>query len=293
MRATQVRSILALLAVPVVGAWLVVAAGTAGAAVSTTPIDIVFDHDSTGSKAQPFRSVDSAAVGFDVVQIGDPTQCAGSPCPYPTNDPFDPPFLAVQDVGSARMLAEDTMDSDGALRMTFTRPTQTVRVTYYFFHENDQFRPAVTAALTGYRQGAFVTQVTAPIVAVGSEDTLAIQGYVIDSAVLQFVQSTGRGAADAEYVDELRSDPLCSKAGGAGNDSLTGTAGVDVLCGGPGNDTIHGAGGNDLIFGDLGNDHLFGDAGKDTLRGGLGTDSCNGGAGTDSSIECESRTSIP
>jgi hypothetical protein len=293
VRPTQLRSILAVLAVPVVGAWLVLAAGTAAAAVSTTPIDIVFDHDSTGSKAQPFRSVDSAAVGFDVVQFGDPTQCAGSPCPYPTDDPFDTPFLAVQDVGSARMLEEDTMDSDGALRMTFSRPTQTVRVTYYRFSENDQFRPAVTAALTGFRQGSFVTQVTAPIVAVGSEGTLALQGYVIDSAVLQLVQSGGRGAGDAEFVDEVRSDPLCSKAGGNGNDSLTGTAGVDVLCGGPGNDTIHGAGGNDLVFGDLGNDHLFGDAGKDTLKGGLGTDTCNGGAGTDSAVECESLTSVP
>jgi hypothetical protein len=191
------------------------------------------------------------------------------------------------------MLEEDSQDSDGALRITLTRPTQTVRVTYYNFRENDPFRPAVTAALTGFRTGAFVAQVTAPVVPVGSRGTMVLQGYVVDSVVLQLVQSSGRGASDAEFVDEVRSDPLCSKAGGNGNDTLTGTSGVDVLCGGPGSDTLKGVGGNDLIFGDLGNDHLFGGAGRDDLRGGMGTDTCAGGTGTDTAVECETRTSVP
>jgi RTX calcium-binding nonapeptide repeat (4 copies) len=288
--AARRRPILALLAVPVLGAWLVLAAGAAHAAVSTTPIDVVFDHDGLGSKSAPFTSVDSPSVTFGNVQFGDPFQCAGAPCP-----PDDPPsfFLGVQDVSVGRVLAEDSMDSDGALRMTFGRPTQTIRVTYSFEREGDPFRPAVSAVLTGFRTGAFVTQVVAPIGAVGTEHTLVLQGYVIDSAVLQYVQSTGRGAADPEWVDELRSDPLCSKAGGNGNDTLKGTSGVDVLCGGPGVDTINGAGGNDLIFGDLGNDKLSGAAGNDALKGGQGTDACNGGTGTDTAVECETRTSIP
>jgi hypothetical protein len=294
MRAARNRSILSLLTAPLLGTWLMVAAGPAHAAVSTAAIDITFNHDSTTTRSIPFTSVDSPSVSFDVVQYNDPTQCGGTPCPYGSS-PFDQPYLAVQDVsGVGRMLAEDTMDSDGALRMRFSRPTQMIGVTYYRFHENDQFRPAVTVALTGFRQGAFVTQVTAPIVAVGSEATLVIQGYVIDSAVLQFVQSTGRGAGDAEYVDELRSDPLCTKAGGNGNDTLTGTAGVDVMCGGPGVDTIKGAGGNDVIFGDLGNDKLFGGPGNDKLQGGDGTDSCDGGTGTaDTASGCETKVRIP
>jgi hypothetical protein len=289
--AARRRPILVLLGVPMLGAWLVLAPGAAGAAVSTSPLDLTFDHDSTGSKAQPFTSVDSPSVSFDSVQYGDPLQCGGSPCA--DHDSFDA-FLGVQDIsGVGRVLEEDTMDSDGALRMTFARPTQTIRVTYHFFRENDPFRPTVNAALTGFRNGAFVTQVAAPVAAVGTEQTLVLQGYVIDSAVLQLVKDGGRGAGDAELVDELRSDPLCSKAGGNGNDTLTGTSGVDVLCGGPGNDTIKAAGGNDLLFGDLGNDTLSGAAGNDTLKGGLGTDVCNGGTGTDSAVECESRTSIP
>lgn len=292
MRDARSRSLFALLTAPLLGAWLVLAAGPAPAAVSTSPIDIVFDHDPTGNTAQPFRSVDSAAVSFDVVQYNDPTQCGGSPCPY-GNNPFDPPFLAVQDVGPGRMLVEDTMDSDGAMRMTFARPTQSIQVTYYFARQNDPFRPAVNAVLTGFRAGAFVTQLVTPIVPVGSEGTLVLQGYVIDSAVLQYTQDTGRGSGVPEYVDELRSDPLCTKAGGNGNDTLTGTAGGDVLCGGPGVDTLKGAGGNDVIFGDLGNDKVFGGPGNDKLQGGDGTDACDGGTGTDTASGCETKTRIP
>jgi hypothetical protein len=294
---TTVRQspLLALLLVPIIGVWLVVTIGPARAA-STTPLDIVFDHDTTGTKAIPFRSVDSSAVSFDVVQYNDPFQCGSTPCPY-GNSPFDPPYLAVQDVtvgaSTARMLVEETMDSDGALRMTFTRPTQSIQVTYYFDREIDPFRPTTEAVLTAFRAGAFVTQLRTPVVAVGSEGTLLLQGYVFDSAVLQLTQDTGRGSSAYEFVDEVRSDALCSISGNNGNNTLNGTSAADVICGGPGNDTIHGNGGNDLIFGNLDNDTLFGDDGNDNLQGGMGTDSCNGGLGTDTSSGCETRSSIP
>jgi VCBS repeat-containing protein len=75
--------------------------------------------------------------------------------------------------------------------------------------------------------------------------------------------------------------PITVKAGGNGNDTLTGTAGADLLLGQNGNDTLVGLGGNDLLCGGSGNDTLSGGEGDDTMVGGMGNDTLTGGPGGD------------
>jgi VCBS repeat-containing protein len=71
------------------------------------------------------------------------------------------------------------------------------------------------------------------------------------------------------------------RAGGNGNDTLTGTAGADLLLGQNGNDTLTGLAGNDLLCGGRGDDTLSGGDGDDTMFGGMGNDRLTGGPGAD------------
>lgn len=72
-----------------------------------------------------------------------------------------------------------------------------------------------------------------------------------------------------------------NKAGGWGDDTLTGTALNDVLDGGSGNDTLHGEDGNDTLKGSFGRDTLYGGNGNDVLDGGNDNDILQGGNGND------------
>lgn len=72
-----------------------------------------------------------------------------------------------------------------------------------------------------------------------------------------------------------------NKAGGWGDDTLTGTALNDVLDGGSGNDTLYGGNGNDTLKGGFGHDTLSGGNGNDVLDGGFGDDVLIGGKGND------------
>jgi Ca2+-binding RTX toxin-like protein len=63
------------------------------------------------------------------------------------------------------------------------------------------------------------------------------------------------------------------KAGGNGNDALTGGDGTDLLFGQNGDDTLSGQGGIDVLCGGQGNDTLRGGAAADRFDGGKGTDS--------------------
>jgi VCBS repeat-containing protein len=74
---------------------------------------------------------------------------------------------------------------------------------------------------------------------------------------------------------------LTVRAGGNGNDRLTGVAGTDLIFGQNGDDTLNGQDGNDLLCGASGNDTLSGGGGDDTLSGGGGDDSMSGGADND------------
>ncbi|MGH3785693.1 MAG: calcium-binding protein [Pseudonocardiaceae bacterium] len=72
------------------------------------------------------------------------------------------------------------------------------------------------------------------------------------------------------------------RAGGFGNDTLTGTPGADLLLGQFGFDTLSGLGGNDLLCGGfVGGDTLDGGDGDDTLIGGVVFDTLSGGPGND------------
>ncbi len=76
--------------------------------------------------------------------------------------------------------------------------------------------------------------------------------------------------------------PITVKAGGFGNDTLTGTPGADLLLGQFGFDTLSGLGGNDLLCGGFtGGDTLDGGDGDDTLIGGIAFDTLSGGPGND------------
>lgn len=72
-----------------------------------------------------------------------------------------------------------------------------------------------------------------------------------------------------------------NKAGGWGDDTLTGTALNDVLDGGSGNDTLYGEDGNDTLKGSFGRDTLYGGNGNDVLDGGNDNDILQGGNGND------------
>jgi VCBS repeat-containing protein len=69
--------------------------------------------------------------------------------------------------------------------------------------------------------------------------------------------------------------------GQKGNDSVGGGEGTDLLCGGAGNDLLSGGGGNDSLDGAAGNDALSGGSGDDRLSGGAGNDVLTGGSGAD------------
>jgi VCBS repeat-containing protein len=75
--------------------------------------------------------------------------------------------------------------------------------------------------------------------------------------------------------------PLTVRAGGNGNDVLTGGNGTDLIWGQNGNDSVGGGEGIDLLCGGVGNDSLDGAAGNDALSGGSGDDRLSGGAGND------------
>jgi len=75
-----------------------------------------------------------------------------------------------------------------------------------------------------------------------------------------------------------------SRAGGNGDDMLTGTAGEDNLSGQNGNDRLVGLDGHDRLDGGAGNDQLFGGVGNDFLLGDLGNDILEGGLGRDTFI---------
>ncbi|PRY25370.1 hemolysin type calcium-binding protein [Aliiruegeria haliotis] len=75
--------------------------------------------------------------------------------------------------------------------------------------------------------------------------------------------------------------PVTMKAGGGGNNTLSGTGKDDTIDGRGGNDRINGQGGDDLLQGSAGNDRLYGGAGRDILDGGHGEDILQGGAGRD------------
>jgi Ca2+-binding RTX toxin-like protein len=93
------------------------------------------------------------------------------------------------------------------------------------------------------------------------------------SAVLTFTVSDGTSKASLM---------VGYRAGGAGDDVLTGTTDRDLLMGYGGDDRIDGAGGDDVLCGGNGADRLRGQAGEDVVDGHGGDDVLSGGTGRDS-----------
>ena len=122
--------------------------------------------------------------------------------------------------------------------------------------------------------------------------TVAGNGQARALAVATVAGRTGTAVLTLTVTDgtSQSSTTLTVKAGGTGNDTLTGTSGADLLLGQNGNDTLSGlagvdllcgANGNDTLNGGDGNDSLFGQSGDDRLTGGANADLFSGGSGSD------------
>jgi Ca2+-binding RTX toxin-like protein len=294
MRLRARRSLLALLMVPTIGVWLAVTAGVAAAVdASKTPIDIDFEQDAPGSYPAGSSSVDSAQVGFATVDYAGTGDCAP---PTTCDQPFQYSVIDVRGVDDSNAVTTSGIGVSWGIRITLAQPTQRLSLQIGDADQApSQGDPTPFAVLVGFRDGVRVTSTSLQ----GDDDgfadqTLTLQGYVIDSAVVQWQDPIGTPRSGwPEIVDTVRSDPLCSVFGNNLANSLTGTADVDVICGGPGGDTISGLGDNDLLYGNGGTDTINGGPGRDRMVGGAASDTCNGGTGTDTAFGCEARTSVP
>lgn len=87
-------------------------------------------------------------------------------------------------------------------------------------------------------------------------------------------ESTNLDPADTDATLDVyvKQPAMCSVAGTAGDDVLSGGPRDDVICGRGGHDTINGRGGDDVLLGEAGNDVLIGAGGADELDGGADED---------------------
>ena len=94
---------------------------------------------------------------------------------------------------------------------------------------------------------------------------------------------TGTAVVTVTVSDGSRSSTttVTVKAGGSGNNTISGTGGADLIFGQGGNDTVSGLGGNDLLCGGGGKDTIVGGPGDDTVSGAAGNDKLTGNAGAD------------
>lgn len=284
-----------------------------GAANATTPVDssITFSGETAGAKPDGYASAEFPGMLFSdtigaSVQVGD---------------------FGVQSHGLAVATAGNPF---GALEMRLTGPT----TGFSFAFGNDDpglMNGTDLAQLTLFRGATQVDQVD---VNVNANDVMDQRigyagGRLFNRAVFQYVDGAGSPLGVTEVADDVEVAPLCTIAGGPGNNVLTGTAAADVICGDTGNDVINGGRGRDLIYpgpgrdrvvggrgndtvlagrgndnvlggrgnddlrGGPGRDRLSGNSGRDFLRGGSGRDTCIGGPNFDQSRSCAVRRSIP
>jgi len=265
---------------------------------SASPIEIGFENDTSGGKASPFTSGDSSLVSFKLVNYAGAGNCGSMGCIASGDQLYVGDFVGSSDGQGLAAFPDD----HNAVRLLFSRPTQNVRL--QFGNDDPSYTsPGDKAVFTGFYNGVRKTSASVKLNRNDLLDqSIKLNGYVIDSAILQFTDSGGTPINLIEVIDNVVSDPLCTVWGGNGADTLNGTSGTDVICGGPGNDTISGGGGNDVLYGDRdndivngggGNDSVFGGIGNDALNGGLGTDTCDGQSGTDTAKNCETKVHIP
>jgi Ca2+-binding RTX toxin-like protein len=288
----------------------VLAAPTAASATTPVPTSITFTGEAPGSKPNGYASAEFPGVHFSSTATT---------------------TVSVDDFGAqTHGLGVVAFGTNGALEMRLTNPTTALSLA---FGNDDPFIVDGTdqAQLTLFRGANQVGQVD---VNVNANDVMDqrigyAEGRLFNRAVLQFVDAADAPTTLAEMVDDIEVAPLCTIAGGAGNNVLTGTPARDVICGDEGNDVIRGGGGPDLIYpgpggdraeggtgddtvlagrgndnvlggpgaddlrGGPGRDRLSGQSGRDVLSGGSGRDICNGGPDHDRSSSCAVRHSIP
>jgi hypothetical protein len=143
----------------------------------------------------------------------------------------------------------------------------------------------ITAVNTGATRGTVLfdpaTQSLRYVADHDSFDALAPDATVTDSFTYTVVDRAGLSSTATVAVTVTGIADGIVRAGGTGDDQLSGTGGEDHLAGDNGNDQLLGMGGHDRLEGDRGNDLLDGGAGNDVLVDGLGDDVLIGGAGAD------------
>jgi Ca2+-binding RTX toxin-like protein len=241
----------------------VVVAPNAASATTPVPNVIAFTGETGGAKANGYASAEFPGMLFsDTVGAG----------------------LEVGDFGvQSHGLALLTGPDDGsALEMRLTGPTTGISLAFGNDHPGivngtDQ------AQLTLFRGANQVDQVD---VNVNANDVMDQRigyagGRLFNRATFQYVDAAGAPKNLIEIVDDIELAPLCTIAGGPGNNVLTGTPAADVICGDTGNDVINGGRGRDLVYPGPGSDRVVGGRGSDTVLAGRGNDNVLGGRGND------------
>jgi len=234
-------------------------------AVATTPVnnEITFTADTAGFKAGPYASPEFPGMLFSSTAN---------------------PLVAVFNFGAAShgQAIETVGSTAGALEMRLTGPTTGVSLA---FGGDD---PALVngtdlAQLTLFRGPTQVEQVDVNLNANNAMDQRIgyAGGRLFNRAVFRYVDAAGVAKNVTEIVDDIEIAPLCSIAGGPGNNVLTGTPADDVICGDTGNDVITGGPGRDLVYPGPGSDRVVAGEGNDTVLGGRGNDNVFGGRGAD------------
>ena len=129
----------------------------------------------------------------------------------------------------------------------------------------DTEQPASTLTLTLVSSNQALVPSGGPFGGSGAARTLTATALPGRTGSTLLLVTVSDGTAAGSVTVTLR-------AGGNGNDTLTGTAGADILLGQNGDDMLSGLGGIDLLCGARGNDRLTGGANADHFGGGAGTD---------------------
>lgn len=297
----NVKRLAAASATVVATAGLMVSGAPSSLAADTGAVEINFQNDTSGAKADGFSSVDSGRVSF-----------------FDTNGAD----LSVGDFGvQSHGQALAAFGADSGIELRLAQPSVQISMAF----GNDDPSIAVVgdvARLTAFRNGSTVR---VEEVVLNRDDVMnqriAVEGVgPVDRVVFQYLRANGTPFFLTPIVDDIRLAPLCSITGNSAANVLNGTNGPDVICGGAGADRINGRGGNDVVFagsgsdivnagtgadtvsgakgndllrGAEGPDILKGQEGRDRLDGGKAFDRCQGGPLRDTGVSCEVRIGIP
>jgi Ca2+-binding RTX toxin-like protein len=254
----------------------VATAAVAPAVSMVGPNIIGFESDPSGSKAEPFTSVDNPTVHF-LDSLGDGLNVADTT-----------PETNGQGL---RVFGDDASE----LIIRFDVPTR--RLAIRFGNDDAGYsEDGDRATLKVFRFGKRLA--TESVVMNRNDEAdqvVTYQGKPIDRA--RFVYERGGEPIDLiEIVDDITLGQACTIRGTAAANRLVGSDAAQGICGLGGADRLLGRGGNDVLSGGAANDVLNGGAGSDLLKGGGrddilrsrdgvgGNDTVYGGPGNDTCI---------